>query len=145
MTTRTKSQNTKLYGLLMRTELWKQKSNLVLSFTKGRTEHSSEMTEGEAGELIKYLQGIERQAKASHAQRADDMRKKIISMAHEIGWEIPGTNKIDIQRIDRWAQKYGYLHKSFNSYTYQELPKLVSQFEQLYYSNLKTIKRNGTR
>jgi hypothetical protein len=44
-----------------------------------------------------------------------------------------------MQRIYAWVEKYGYLHKHLNKYTYEELPKLVSQAEQCYYSFLKTV------
>jgi hypothetical protein len=75
------------------------------------------------------------------AQQANTMRKKIIALAHQMGWSKihPGSgNKIaDMQRIDEWCNKYGYLHKRLNQYTIEELPKLVTQYQNLYNSFLK--------
>ncbi|MBA9078961.1 hypothetical protein [Rufibacter quisquiliarum] len=68
------------------------------------------------------------------------MRKKIISMAHKMRWQIDGT-KVDIARIDAWCRKYGAPAKGFNDYTYNELPKLVTQFGKVYKSYLEGLRK----
>lgn len=66
----------------------------------------------------------------------DKMRKRILSMAHELGWRTP-DHKVDVARVDRWCRDYGYLKKGFNDHARFELPKLVSQFEQMYEKAMK--------
>lgn len=119
-------QNKQLHGLLYQTGMTTQKRNLVFGFTNGRTEHSSEMLTTEADELIKYLKSQDNTVEA-----ANKMRRKIIAMCHRLHWTTePG--KVDMKRLDNWCRDKSYLKKGLNDYTYNELPKLVSQFTELY-------------
>lgn len=113
-------QNSILHGLLTSTGLMAQKRNLILGFTDGRTESSKDMTYQEAGALITHLKSLD----ASHK-----MRRRIIKMAHEMGWHLPGTQKIDMDAINEWCKKYGAYHKPLNDHSATELPRLVTQFE----------------
>ena len=61
---------------------------------------------------------------------ADRMRKKILSICHDMGWELE-DGRIDWKRLNGWLIKYGYLHKKLNDYKLQELPALVTQFENV--------------
>lgn len=120
-----------LHGLLNRTGLMEEKETLVLSFSGGREKSSRGLTYQEAGALITHLKSLD----GSHK-----MRRKIISMAHELGWKIPGTKKINMEAINTWCKTYGYGKKELNEYTEQELPKLVTQFQngpyKFYLTNL---------
>jgi len=120
-----------LHVLLNNSGLMEQKKNLIAGITGGRTESSKELTYPEAGALITYLKTQEEGHK---------MRRKIISLAHEMGWKLPGTNKIDIAHINDWCKKYGFGKKQLNEYTVAELPRLVTQFQngpyKYYISNL---------
>ena len=53
-------------------------------------------------------------------------------MAYQMKWtffsEKYRKECVDYKRLDDWMKKYGYLHKSLNDYTEQELPTLVLQF-----------------
>ncbi|MCH5690020.1 hypothetical protein LWM68_40845 [Niabella sp. W65] len=49
----------------------------------------------------------------------------------------PARYVADGKRVDEWMIKFSYLHKKLNKYTFEELPKLVSQFEAFYKSTLK--------
>lgn len=101
------------------------KADMVQAFSGGRATSSKDLYVPEAAAMIKHLKSMDPDELA-----AEKMRKKIISMAHEMGWKLAG--KADMKRIDDWCTKFGYLHKHLNSYTYQELPKLVSQFTIAY-------------
>lgn len=114
------AQNKALHGLLNRTGLMEQKEALVMAFSNGRVKSSRELAFQEAGALITHLKSLDK----SHR-----MRRKIISMAHELGWKVPGTKKIDMNAINAWCEKYGFGKKELNQYTEQELPKLVTQFQ----------------
>jgi hypothetical protein len=87
------------------------------------------MTNQEAKELVHYLENIN-----TADDPADRMRKKIISLAREMGWELRTTagKAADMDRIKNWVMKYGYLKKPLNDYTINELPRLVTQFEHVY-------------
>jgi hypothetical protein len=114
--------NAQLHSLLNTTGFLPQKRSLVFGFTNGRSESSKDMNDTEAIDLINYLKQHDKQGEA-----AEKMRRKIIHHAKEMGWLLPG-NKANMQRINEWCEKYGYLHKPLNKYSYEELPKLVSQF-----------------
>jgi hypothetical protein len=103
------------------------------------------MKYGEAQALIAHLKSLDPRAKAT-----DRMRNKILSMAHEMGWNLtPGPSpqerggmqkpKIDMAHVNAWCTRHGYLHKPLDDYTHSELPKLVSQFEEVYKSYLKAV------
>ena len=111
-----------------------QKDAIVASFTNNRTTSRAALTMDEATAMIKYLKSEDPEEK-----KAEVMRRKIISLAHEMNWRIPNTKKVDMRRIDDWAVKYGHQHKKLNQYLYHELPMLVSQFEEVYKSLLKAI------
>lgn len=66
---------------------------------------------------------------------ADQKRKRIISMARAIGWELsqpgrPGHRRIDLTRLNAWCTKYGKFHKPLNDHTVNELGILIAQFQQ---------------
>lgn len=111
------------------------KDNIVAGFSNGRTTHFTELEETEASECIRWLSD-------QQLQPGKRMRNKIFFYCHQMGWtKINASGKVvaDGARFDLWALKYSYLRKKLNQYTYQELPKLVSQFEGVYKSFLKSI------
>ncbi|RTL47238.1 MAG: hypothetical protein EKK39_14815 [Sphingobacteriales bacterium] len=127
----TQQQRACIYAMMNKLHIkGETKEIITLGFTQQRTTHISEMTKTEAAALIQHLKDID-----PEEQRANKMRRKIISMAHEMHWHNK-YGKADIQRIDNWCKAYGYKHKSLNNYTYKELPALVTQFEQVYLSFL---------
>ena len=93
-----------------------------------RTHHVSALTAVEAQKLIDFLK-----ADDDIATQCNTMRRKMISMAREMGWSLPNPSKggamvADMARLDNWCIKYGYLHKPLNEHSLAELPKLLSQF-----------------
>lgn len=120
-----------MFAILEKLNLIEERERLALQYSNGRTERTSKLYVNECSELISDLQ---KQADNS----PDKMRKKILSMAHSIGWqlEVNGRLVVDMERVNNWCVKYGYLHKRLNSYTAGELVKLVSQFEEMYQSNI---------
>jgi len=108
------------------------KAMMVEGFSTGRCTSSKDLTSDEAIAMIRHLKSLD-----PDEAKADKMRKKIISLAHEMNWRQNG--KADIKRIDNWCRAYGYLKKSLDKHTYRELPKLVSQFEGVYNHFLKSL------
>jgi len=122
------SLNKQLHGLLTQCGLNEQKAELINSYTGGRSESSKDLNDGEAKQLIYYLS-----TKANkHGEAANKMRRRIISMAHEMHWHIEGTQKINMERVNGWCTVYGFGKKPLNNYDYNELPKLVTQFQFVY-------------
>ena len=60
-------------------------------------------------------------------------RRKIFSLCHELGWTelVDDKQVVNDARLKGFLDKYGYLHKPLNFYTPQELPTLVTQFENM--------------
>lgn len=110
------------------------KADLVNQFSYGRTNTSRELSMSEARAMIDHLQRAAPQPPKGEDPR-DKMRGKIFYYAHELGWtktNKQGRRVADGQRVDEWMLKYSYLKKKLNSYKFDELPKLVSQFEAYY-------------
>ena len=101
-----------------------QKKTMVSGFTGGRSTSTRDLLKSEAVGLISHLKSLDPDEK-----KAERMRRKIISLAHELHWHKSGTTSIDMLKVDGWCKKYSYLKKALNSYTLQELPKLVTQFQ----------------
>lgn len=115
--------------------LGQDKDNIVAGFSNGRTTHLRELSKEEATECIKWL------SEKMH-KSGDKMRGKIFYYCHQMGWtKVNASGKVvaDGDRFDFWALKFSYLRKKLNQYNYAELPKLVSQFEEVYKSFLKSI------
>jgi hypothetical protein len=123
----------KLMALLTKSNLQGRRHAIVWDYSNGRTESSRELSDPETNRIIRDL---ERGFK--ELDRCDTMRKKIISQAHEMGWELAG-HRADMARINAWCLKFGYLHKSLNQYSYAELPALLTQFDSVYKSFLAAI------
>lgn len=114
-----------------------QKANIVRSFSDGRTEHITELDDDEVRRLIGYLRYTARDAARTPTQISEDkMKRKIISMAHELRWR-NADGKIDMKSLNGWCVKYGYLHKRLDDYSNAELPRLVQQFEVMYRNFLR--------
>lgn len=110
-----------IHALLANMDMMAQKAAMVNGISCGRAESTKDLTDEEADALITHLKNLEPRHK---------MRRKIIRLAHEMHWHLPGTKKIDMERVNGWCQQFGYGHKPLNDYSNSELPKLVTQFEQ---------------
>lgn len=135
----TPSQLRAIHTLLSKQGLRDEKDSIVSSFTAGRTTHSSAMLFDEAAALIGHLKSLDPEDKAS-----DKMRNKILSMAHEMGWRLAPREgevkgRVDMKRVDNWCLKYGHVKKRLDDYKYNELPKLVSQFDEVYKGHLSKV------
>lgn len=141
-------QNKKLHALLNQKGLLENKANIIAGITKGRTESSKELSFDETRLMITWLQTMPdlRRAQDDTLRQAQHdkenrMRRKIISMAHEIGWHnlVNGKWVIDMRSLNNWCLQHAYIKKELNQFTAAELPKLVSQFERVYKSFLKKV------
>lgn len=124
-----------LHLLVVKCDLVEDKKHLVSQYTNGRTESSKEMTQTEARYLIASLKKMV--SPTEDEKKADRMRRKIIGLAHECGWHLAGTQRIDMERLDNWCLNSSYLKKKLDKYKLSELPRLVSQFEKVHAWNTK--------
>jgi hypothetical protein len=127
---RTPEQNSRLHLLIGELMIdAEHKRELVEEASYGRVSSSKDLTQVECNRLLNHLQTLLNE----HRQGGDagqKMRRKIMSMVHELGWENP-SGSIDYNRLNAWLLKFGYLHKELNSYTVQELPALVTQMDKM--------------
>jgi hypothetical protein len=132
---RNKSQNNRLHALITKLGIDEEtKQELVYKYTNGRLTSSKTMLMHECQALINELQVMaNRIPKNQDEIKADGQRKKMFSIAREMGWVTNG--KVD-PRLFQWIEKYGYLKKPLNDYTLAELPKLITQFEYVLKSHV---------
>lgn len=104
---------------------------IVQENTGGRTTSTRELTDSEARQILAQLKSLDGASTREDQEKAkaDKMKRNIIRMAHEMGWKIKGSSKIDMKRLNDWCTKSGYLHKPLDNHIYSELPKLVTQFQ----------------
>lgn len=131
-------QNSTAAMLINKLGLLKNKAIIVSGICFGRTESIRELTDTEVGYLIEYLNNEQRKKNGDN-DAANRQRRKIIALAHQLHWHLPGTLNIDMQRVNDWCIKYGYLHKKLNSYTEKELPTLVTAFTNMYNAEIKKL------
>lgn len=129
----TLQQNKTLHSLLSATGLLEDKAELVQLYSKSRTSSARELTSIEANNIISHLRKFQGPKKENDP--ANKMRRKIIHQMRTIGYETPDRTA-DMKAIYSWVEQYGYLHKHLNSYTLEELPRLVSQVEEMYKKEL---------
>lgn len=120
--------------LLSKAGLAQYKEDLVLTFTDERTSHLGDMTYDETMVFVKHL----RQVSGQFENPKEKMQKKILAMAHEMHWELPG-GKVNMERVNNWCVRYSGKNKPLNEFKYSELPTLVTQFESVYRAFLKGI------
>lgn len=130
-----------LHTVLHKKGLLEHKAEMIGALTGGRTTSSKELNYDEAHALLQDLN----KDNVSEDQ-GKRMRNNIIAMAHELNWitsnqVINAAGKMEVKkdysRLDNWMQKSSYLKKKLWDYSYNELPKLVTQFKNVYISYLK--------
>ncbi len=144
----TPQQSQVLHALLAKLGIMDGKAHLVRQFTNGRSSSSKDLTFAEAKDLIDSLnRQVPAKARAVHKPVEDErkaMFRKIYHMAHELGWEVMGTDLrtgkpgliVDMERINNWCLAYGGFKKKLKEHSTEECRRLVTAFEQMY---LKSI------
>ncbi len=113
------------------------KEVMVQGFSAGRATSSKDLTFDEAAEMIKHLKDND-----PHKDSIEKMKGKMMYYAREMGWyKINGKGKqvCDVQAIDNWCMKFGSVKRKLDSYTFEELPTILTQFQFVYKDYLKRI------
>lgn len=142
MTTALPKQIRIFNAILGKLGIMEMKEDFVMQACSGRVRSTKELTSVELDALIRDLNQKTKQKAAAHPVRVDpervkanNMRKRILSLNYTLGWTTFDQQKlrhvVDMERLEAWLKKYGYLHKPLNDYTVKELPILVTQFENL--------------
>ncbi|WP_336834060.1 hypothetical protein [Sphingobacterium siyangense] len=129
----TRSQNSMIGYQISRLKIdTETKEEMIWLYTDGRTTKISELRFDEASNVIKALLS----GQAKYETPKSKMIRKMLSMAHEMNWE-HSTGAIDMDRVNKWVNKYGQYKKNINLYTEAELPALVTAFEKMYLKHIK--------
>lgn len=128
----TTKQIAAINSILVKKGLMDDKPSIIASITNNRTTHSSELSFDEAKNFLSNL------LSGAKYQPKNKMISKIFAMAHEMGWvEVKTmvddrgqmTAKKDYSHVYAWIKKYGFKKTDLRAYQYNELPKLLTQFE----------------
>lgn len=113
------------------------KEKLLKEFAGGMKEGLRDLTEFEFHRFESFLQEKLSNERLQNHNVCNRQRRKIIGIFAKLGKTVVvrdrnGTRiKPDMPWIYSWVKKYGYLHKPLNDYNRHELPKLVSQVENI--------------
>jgi hypothetical protein len=122
----TKSTFLRMIMLLNDTKEFARRHDYAFRHSHKRTESTKELHDGEMLAIIKELEDT-----FKIQDQCDTMRKKIISKAHQMYWELP-NGKADMWRIDQWCMNQGPYKKALKKHVYKELVVLVSVFDKVY-------------
>jgi hypothetical protein len=143
----TATLNKRLHAVLAANNLTGDKKEYAIyGFTNGRTSSSKDLTDAEVKAFIASLAPLSppergETAATSEADAANNKRRKLCGLAHNIGWVVycptKGGYKADMPRLYGWVKQYGHLApKALKDYTSDELNKLITQFKQVQKSEL---------
>lgn len=140
----TKSQIAAIHALLRKHDLTDNKKDIIEQISGGRVSSTSHLYFDEAMAWINAMN----KAWPAEPEKQKRMINYIFAMAHEMGWIKEVTvvtakgmeKKKDYKDVHAWIETKGYLKKPLRQYTYEELPKLVTQFRNVYFSWIKKPK-----
>lgn len=115
------------------------KASMVAGFSAGRCTSTKDLFDDEASLMLSHLQKND-----PNREAIERMKGKIFYYCHEMGWTTTGKSGkdvVDMKRLDDWCKTYSYLKKKLDWYNYRELPKLVSQIENVYRHFIQSLKK----
>lgn len=124
----TEKQVKRIYTMIGNMNLRDEKENMVFSASLGRTSSVKSLSFTEAEGLIKSLLSLQG---SMNRNSSDKMRKKIIAICHDLGWKEPGSNRIDMDRVNDFLLKRGKYKKKLNHLTKDELAITIEQMERI--------------
>ena len=131
--------------LLVRTNLFKKKEQIITDFTDESKNHIAQLTADEAVAVTNYLQELD--------VRSQNMRRKMLSLGYEMHYDEPlsraeeymDRKQLNVRHVSAWcASDRCKYRKPLNSLDPFELSEVVTQFELVRDSFMKELskKRN---
>ena len=130
----TSSQKLRIVNLLTKTNSHPDKVNLVATYTKGRATEIGAMYSEEAEQLGAALEVKDKSM--------NGMRRKIIAMAHQLGWKDVSDKtgqKVDYFRIDKWMKTYTLCKLPMAQLRSDQLKLAVDQFETMFKKEMSHV------
>lgn len=103
------------------------KADIVRRFTNQRESSSAKMLYNEMAQAILFLVRTTSSTRDSKVYR---MQMKVLSLAHEIGWETT-AGKVDSKHLDEWFVKYSPSHMKFNDCNAADLQAAITILEKI--------------
>lgn len=117
-----------IVAVMRRTFAIRKKEELVQRHSTTSAKRVSMMTHDDAAALLRSL--------LEQDDQMNRMRRKVIAMAHQMGWKNPdGSDKADYRRIDRWMLTYRL--RTMNMMDFEQLTDAVTQFEEMFKAEIK--------
>lgn len=138
----TRDQVVAFHALLKKHGLSDEKASIVRQLSNGRATSTRDLYEEE---IQGWINAMNRQRPEQEDPR-QKMINSLVAMAREMGVVVRrnmiGADgkieyKSDYSRLNQWMQESSYLKKPMKDYSYEEFPKLVSQYKAVYQSWLK--------
>lgn len=115
--------------LLEREGLTFVSDDFAIVYSNGRTSNLEDLNHKETQKLI---------GEFITPSPASKMKRKILSMAHEMRWETK-TGKVDMGRLNAWCVKHTPSHVDFYAIPVKDLSIVVSIYEKMYNEFLKRL------
>ena len=125
----TEGQLNYLKTLFTKNKLWDEKTNIVLDFTKNRSDSLHDLTKNEASELIQEMLDYQKNSYVT----LSELRQKVYAAAIDAGF---GKRAIilDENRLNTFLSKSGAAKKNYKELDINEL--------QLVYKQMKSLQKN---
>lgn len=145
----TPSKIKEFHTLLSRAKLPVSKAEMVDAISDGRTTSTKGLTDAELQGLIDSIRSIQQASEGgtfsfkalTEAEKANNQRRRVIAMAHQLGWYITATDgsyvlrngkpQIDFKHLNQWCIKHGSFGKPLQAHTTAELPTLIRNIERV--------------
>lgn len=129
---RTTHQNKQLYSLLNELNITGDiKADMVLTFTNGRTEKSSEMSKDECQRMIDKLSELTSRNAKQKNRETQHLRRNVFSLFYELNWidsSMTASEKLTI--INNWIiQRTKTGKNDINQLSADELKTLITQLQ----------------
>jgi len=130
---RTKSQNSRLYGLFTKLNISEDmKADLVMQFTGNRTKKSSDMLYNEANELINALQYDLKSIERSINELLQIQRRNIFKLFYDCGMiSTEMTTQMKLEVINGYLARKSKSGKTLNELTYDQLILFNKQLQSM--------------
>lgn len=103
------------------------KADIVRRFTNQRESSSAKMHHNEMAQAILFLV---RTSSSSRDSKVYRMKMKVLSLAHELGWEKEG-GKIDYNHLNDWFVKYSPSHFKMDDCKASDLQSAITILEKM--------------